>query len=116
MEDHELFRATLRRLLESRWPQLDILEAADGLEALEFCADRQPALVVMDVNMPRLDGIRACEQIKQQSESLPVVLYSADDRSMTELPRSVDAFLTKQFVFERLPETIAELLPEDCRR
>ena len=116
VEDHDLFRATLRRLLVSRCPEFDILEASDGLEALELCANQQPDLVVMDVNMPRLDGIRACEKMKRNSECLSVVLYSSDDRSMDDLPGCVDAFLTKQFVFERLPEKIAELLPKDSGR
>ena len=111
VDDHQLFRATLRRFVESRYADALITEADNGLAAVRQCQQQQPDLILMDVQMPVCDGIRAAQQIKTVNDSIPVLLYSADAVSDTRIGDSQsDAFLEKQFVFERLPDEVARLL------
>lgn len=111
VEDHELFRRTLRRFLESRYPDIQVLEAENGKLATEVCQTDAPDLVVMDIQMPECDGLTAARVIKEADNSLPIVLYSAEDLPF-EHQSPADTFIDKQFVFERLPEEVARLLPE----
>ena len=56
-DDHELFRRTLRSFLESQ-PNYRICgEASDGIEAIEKVRQLRPDIVLMDINMPRMDGL-----------------------------------------------------------
>src|SRR5579875_3734143 len=60
-DDHDLFREGLRQLLETV-PSVEVIgEASDGQEAIQLVAELQPDVVLMDINMPRVDGIRATE-------------------------------------------------------
>lgn len=62
-DDHELFRAGLRGILE-RQPRLRVLgEAADGAELLKLVADVRPHVALVDVTMPKINGIEAVRQI-----------------------------------------------------
>ena len=76
VDDHPLFRSALGRMLDAH-PDLEVVgEAADGQEAVELCHRLQPALVLMDVWMPTMDGLEATRAIK------------------TELPRTIVLVLT----------------------
>ena len=112
VEDHAMFRDTLRRFLMTRYPGAEISAAENGQIGVELCRQKRPDVVVMDVNMPVLDGLKACEQIKNGSPGTPVVLYSSEQLPDSAAAHSGDAFITKQFVFEQLPNEIAELLPD----
>ena len=110
VEDHAIFRATLRRFLESKYDEVRIVEAANGKEAVDRCGVELPDAVVMDVNMPVLDGLAACAQIKNASPRTPVILYSSDELPAGRTDDCADAFVAKQFVFEQLPNELATLL------
>ena len=80
----------------------DVVEASDGVAALEAVAEHQPDLVCLDVMMPRLDGIGVCQQLRSQPEhaGLPILLLTAlnrtDDRVLG-LEAGANDFLTKPF-------------------
>jgi response regulator NasT len=97
-EDDSLIRLDLRTLLESN--QLDVCaEACDGEEAVALAAEAKPDVIVMDVRMPRLDGIDAAERILEH-RSVPIVLltgYGQDDLIERAVDAGVFAFLTKPF-------------------
>ena len=112
VEDHDIFRETLRRFLMSRYTDIVVLEAVDGQDAVACCRQQNPDVVVMDVNMPVLNGFQACDRIKKIMPGLPVVLYSSDDlASRNNDSSSEDAVVAKQFVFEQLPAQLARFLP-----
>ena len=72
-DDHELVRQSLRGLLQG-YPNIEIIgEASDGEETVANAASLQPAVVVMDINMPRMDGITATRLLKAQNPQIVVV-------------------------------------------
>ena len=75
-DDHELVRKGLRALIE-RQPDLEVAgEAADGREAVELCEQMKPDVVVMDIAMPRLNGIEATGQIVKRNPATGVIMLS----------------------------------------
>ena len=79
VDDHTIFRQALRTDLET-FPNIQIVgEANDGEDAVS-AAQRQPTAVVMDINMPRMDGITATRLIKQQDPQIVVVGLSVDPK------------------------------------
>jgi DNA-binding NarL/FixJ family response regulator len=78
VDDHTLVRQGLRSALEA-YSNIDVVgEAGDGEEAVERVAKLQPAVVVMDINMSKMDGIAATRVIKTQHPEIGVVGLSAN--------------------------------------
>lgn len=78
-DDHAVVREGTRQILEQE-PDIQVLaEAADGDEAIRLVAATQPDVVIMDVSMPRVDGISATKQIKVQHPKTAVLVLSAYD-------------------------------------
>jgi DNA-binding NarL/FixJ family response regulator len=79
VDDHAVLRQGLRRLLEDE-PDIEVVgEAANGLEAVAVTRALAPDLVLMDVVMPRLNGLEATKQIKQSNPATAVLALSAHD-------------------------------------
>ena len=70
----------IRQLLQFAFSKagLDTLEAGDGEEALEVVAHHSPDLVVLDINMPRMDGLEFCKRVRADSD-LPILFLSSRD-------------------------------------
>jgi DNA-binding response OmpR family regulator len=76
-----------------------VLEAADGLEALDILKSNPVHLVILDVMMPRLDGIKTCFKIRENS-TLPIIMLSAKEEDIdkiTGLTTGADDYVTKPF-------------------
>jgi len=79
VDDHPVVRQGLRTLLEGR-PGYEVVgEASDGFEALEKVTSLEPDVVVLDVTMPRMDGIEACRVIHQRSPGREVLFVTQHD-------------------------------------
>ncbi len=75
-DDHGVVRKGLRFLLESE-PDLEVAgEAADGVQAVEMAAQLEPNVIVMDIGMPRLNGIDATTQIVRAHPQIAVIILS----------------------------------------
>ncbi|HKT34332.1 MAG TPA: response regulator, partial [Nitrospira sp.] len=109
VDDHAMVRQGLRSILDG-YPNLDIIaEAGDGEEAITLARLLKPDLIVMDVNMPRLDGIEATRRIREELPDTSVVGLSVNEaehivKSMKAAGAA--AFLTKESAADHLYETI----------
>jgi response regulator NasT len=97
-EDDTIIRLDLRTLLESNG--LEVCgEARDGIEAVELALSLEPDVIVMDVRMPRLDGMDAAMQILER-RSVPIVMltgFGHDDLVERAVEAGVFGFLAKPF-------------------
>lgn len=100
VDDQELVRAGMGTLID-RDPDLQVVgEAADGLEAVDRARELRPDVVVMDVRMPRLDGIAATRRIRAVEELattrvLILTTFDDDDALFAALDAGASGFLTK---------------------
>ena len=77
-EDHPVMRYTLTSILKL-YPEIEIVgETTNGQDAVLRAEELQPAIVLMDINMPALDGIAATQRIKAKSSRIAVIGLSVD--------------------------------------
>ena len=89
-DDHGVVRAGLRRILELEEDMEVVGEAEDGWQAVELAVQLQPDVVLMDISMPRLNGLQATRTLRQQAPSVKVVALTvhADDAYVVEVCRA----------------------------
>jgi CheY-like chemotaxis protein len=114
VEDFEDSRFMMRRLLELAG--YTVVEASDGERAVELAVQEKPALILMDLSLPKLDGLAATRQIRQHSElgRTPIVAISAHDSPETRteaLDAGCDEYVTKPIDFDQLGELVKRFLP-----
>jgi DNA-binding NarL/FixJ family response regulator len=79
VDDHPIVRQGLRTLLEGR-PGWEVVgEASDGLEALDKAASLNPDVMVLDVTMPRMNGLEACRLIRKRTPGLEILFVTQHD-------------------------------------
>jgi two-component system cell cycle response regulator DivK len=113
-EDHDDTRFMLRVLLEQRGYR--VVEAGDGLEAVEAARRERPHLVLMDVSLPSLDGLSATRLMREREtlRAVPVVAVSghAAERDKDKaLAAGCSAYLTKPIDFDRLDDLLRRFVP-----
>jgi len=90
----------------------EVITGSDGMEALELARSQSPDLIVLDVMMPRLDGLSACSKIREFSD-VPIILLTAKTTDMDKLlgfDQGADDYLTKPFNILELKARIRALL------
>ncbi|SFQ32435.1 DNA-binding response regulator, NarL/FixJ family, contains REC and HTH domains [Actinomadura madurae] len=109
VDDQELIRIGFRLFLQTQ-PDLEVVgEAADGREALALAADLRPDVVLMDVRMPRMDGVEATARLTSTSRPprvLVLTTYDLDEYVFGALRAGASGFLLKDAPRERLLEAI----------
>jgi DNA-binding NarL/FixJ family response regulator len=114
VDDHLMFRQGLRTLLQS-YPDIDVVEEAnDGAEALSKVPAAQPAVIVMDISMPKMDGIAATRLLKSQHSHIPVLGLSVTGQGYqvdAMLKAGAVKVLTKERAVDELYEAIKTAAP-----
>ena len=79
VDDHPFFRQGVRDVLNEEADIEVIAESGDGQEALELLADVQPHVVLMDVNLPTMNGLQVTQKLKNQCPNINVIILTAYD-------------------------------------
>lgn len=110
VDDDEMIRRLVRAVLEA--DEFEVAEARDGESALRLASEREPAVVVLDIMMPGLDGVEVCRRLDHDRVKV-IVLTARDDPVLEDECRQAgaNAFLTKPFSSIQLLDLVAELLP-----
>ena len=85
IEDSLVFRQTFKKVLGTKFPAMEIAEAADGKEALEKLTSFQPRLIFLDVKLPDGNGLEFTRKIKAQDPSVMILILTSYD--IPEHPR-----------------------------
>ena len=109
IDDDDMIRRLLRAVLET--DEFEVAEARDGETALRLALEKEPAVAVLDIMMPGLDGVEVCRRLDHTKVKV-VVLTARDDPRLEDECRvaGADAFLTKPFSSIQLLDLVAELL------
>jgi DNA-binding NarL/FixJ family response regulator len=108
-EDHTLVRQSLNSLLEQESDIEVVAEACNGKAAVEMASIKQPEIVIMDINMPIMDGIEATRRIKSKHPHIRVIALSAhkqEDMADAMLQAGAESYLSKRNVGEHLVTAI----------
>lgn len=115
VEDNEMNRELLKRMIQKYIPNSKIIEAVDGLEGVRFFRESLPDLVFMDVQMPNMDGLEAATEIRKQpsGSKIPIVALTAgalyeERKKCFEV--GMDQFLTKPIDILALNEILFHYL------
>ena len=112
-DDHEIVRSGLRVLLTSQAGWELCGEAVDGQDACDKVRELQPDVVILDVSMPRLNGVEVARTIRQEQPRLPIVILSQHDPAHMRpraLEAGADCYVSKQDVARDLLASIEELV------
>jgi DNA-binding response OmpR family regulator len=111
-DDSRTIRALVRRALSAAG--FDVILASDGLEAVQLTQRDHPDLVILDIQMPEMDGYTACEQIlalQDRRDDLPIVFLTKDNAMhLDALGTELGAYLHKPVCEDTLVSTVRSLV------
>lgn len=108
-DDHLIIRQGLRLILETEEDLELVGEASDGAEALRLCQTLRPAVVLMDLRMPNMDGLTAIEKLKAEQPEVAVVIlttFNEDELMFRGLQAGARGYLLKDTDRSTLFDTI----------
>ncbi|ALA59112.1 response regulator [Nitrospira moscoviensis] len=116
VDDHTVVRQGLRSVLEG-YPDMEVVgEAGNGFEALAMADRLRPDVIIMDVNMPQMDGVEATARITAAHPSAVVIglsMHNSGHYEQTMKKAGAAAYLSKEAVVEHLHGTILRCRPAD---
>ena len=115
VDDDQSLNNMLKEYLEKKFPDFPIYQAFDGFEAGRLMAEQKPSLVILDIDLPGINGKELCRRIKSDpglgSPKILVVTGLSDEHlEETMQQEGADAYLRKPFDFDELTGQIFDLL------
>lgn len=109
VDDDDMIRRLVRTVLEA--DEFEVAEATDGESALALASSAEPAVVVLDIMMPGIDGVEVCRRLDHERIKV-IVLTARDDPDLENDCRlaGANAFVTKPFSSIELLDLVAELI------
>src|SRR5213075_1242530 len=110
VDDEETIRETVAFAL--RRDGYDVVTFADGAAAWDVVKDRLPSLAILDITMPRMDGLELCRKLRARSETLPIIFLTSKDEELDRvlgLELGADDYLCKPFSMRELVARIKVL-------
>jgi CheY-like chemotaxis protein len=102
---------------ELRLEGYEILTAADGKEALEKVQEQPPDLIIMDKNIPKMDGIEAMGRILNKHKDIPIIIHTAYSSYKDNfMSWAADAFIVKSSDLTELKNKIKEMITNKSQR
>lgn len=111
-DDHKMVREGFKTLLKTYDNIKVVGEASDGEEALKLAKELKPNLILMDINMPHLNGIEASKKIKEFSANIKIIILTMLDNVkfiMDAVQTGIDGYLYKEAEFTELIDAIEEV-------
>ena len=115
VEDEKNLRKLIKTYLKKE--MINVVEAADGKEALELWEDNKYALIILDVMLPEYDGWTVCKRIRQNSH-VPIIMLTArseEDDKLFGFDLGADDYVTKPFSVKELVARVKALLKRSKR-
>jgi two-component system, cell cycle response regulator DivK len=114
VEDFDDTRLMLRQILEAKGYR--VLEAVNGRDAVEIAERERPDLILMDLDLPILDGIAATQHIRQQAElrDVPIIAVTAYPMSFSHVKAFAEGcneYLEKPIDFDQMDDLLSRYLP-----
>jgi DNA-binding NarL/FixJ family response regulator len=112
VDDHPLFRQGLRRVLEAQEDIEVIMEVADGEEALRLAKQLAPDVIIMDINLPHMNGLQVTRELKQAAPEVAVIMLTAyhdDEQIFHSVRAGAAAYFPKDITPRRLVEAIRQV-------
>ncbi|MFC0634260.1 response regulator [Brevundimonas balnearis] len=111
VDDSRIIRKVARRIVEGLGFEVD--EAADGAEALSFCAAASPDVILLDWNMPVMDGLTFVRRLRDLPGPMPKVLFCTIETDPSRIAEALEAgaddYVMKPFDGEILQSKLAEI-------
>lgn len=109
----------LKRYIEKKFPEIKVYQAFDGFEAGKLLVERRPGFVILDIDLPGINGVKICRKIKSgdyfgKPFIISITGYSSETEKEEMLAEGVDGFFNKPLDFDALLKSI-ELLYEKVR-
>jgi DNA-binding response OmpR family regulator len=110
VDDEDEVREMIRRIL--RLSSYNVIEARDGVEALEMALAHNPDLITLDIMMPRKDGIRLCEELKAHKDTkhIPVVVLTVAGNRKRVMDAGADHYMNKLFSIDEFVKVVDKLI------
>jgi excisionase family DNA binding protein len=120
VDDESDTRRVIVRILQQFYPQMEVHEAIDGFEAGHKIITLHPALVILDLKLPGVDGVKVCQTVRSDQNMkgikiLAISGYAVEESRLQSLAAGADDFLGKPFNFPDLSEKIGKLFPKLAR-
>ena len=113
-DNHQATRQAMVEFLTSVFPGLDIRQARNGYEVLDLVAAKRPDLILMDIEMPQLDGLQATRQIKASWPQVKIIAMATHQKeSRAALEAGAETYLFKGSRSETLRDAVFVVLADE---